>query len=133
MTQSSNIKIEKFQTIEHLLQALPSLTTNLPPETRILLMAGTPCQKISKGTLINGSATTKIGLHAPPSNLIWEHYHILYDILHHEHNFITQSFYEQVIPHDPNISEEIAKHFGLPHFCENHKYGGAYWNRQYYI
>ena len=102
------------------------------PTILILLAAGTPCEKISRGALFF-PYNKKVGLHAAPSNLIWKWHEGIVQILKKRENRNVAIFSEQVIPFDPKISRQIAGLLGETRTVECSQWGGAARLRDFYM
>ena len=104
------------------------------PDTDLFfLTSGSPCDRISKGTVLNGKGTEKaIGTHAFPSNLlhVWHQGMIS---LAKQHNTPIASLFEMTPPFDQNIRDELQLIFGTRMFIECHLWGGAFRDRDFYL
>ena len=112
----------------------PQNTQLAPNEPNILklLVAGTPCEQISRGAL-DTQYKKKIGLHAEPSNIIWLWHEGVVNILRKYQHTDVAVFSEQVVPYDDKIITQLSNILGNQRRVECSQWGGATRTRDFYL
>jgi hypothetical protein len=139
MRQIANDRLPVGTTYQNLsgLRDFPGWATNFASSNgrdTLLVMAGTPCNVISKGTLLGqGAPSKRIGLHAAPSNLVWSWYTGAKSLKNKFGSEHFKSFYEQVEPYDEGIRSTLTKMFGQRFLTNGADFGGATRRRDYFF
>ena len=110
------------------------MMSKLPQNTKILCTLGSPCTKISKGTLLSKSQGEFVGPHVHPSNLVWAAQGAIINCAHrNESNEVIISVAEMVPPAAPVWKLELTAAFGQPVRMETHLLEAATRDRDFYL
>ena len=102
--------------------------------TRALFTLGSPCTKISKGTLMSKSASEYVGPHVFPSNLVWSAQAAIINFAHiNASNESVISIAEMVPPAAKTWKDDLCAAFGTPSRMETHYLEAAARDRDFYI
>jgi hypothetical protein len=102
----------------------------LEPNTTVLITMGTPCEKISRGVTFNQNHKAKIGLHAPPTNLLFITHEILITLQRLRLPYISAA--EMVVPYDNSLIQSLSEQWGTPTLVKGELFGGASRDRYYF-
>ena len=101
--------------------------------TKALFTIGSPCTKISRGTLVSKPSSEFVGPHVFPSNLVWaaQSAIINFEHINTSHNAVI-SIAEMVPPAAKIWKDDLTAAFGNPNRLETHILEGAARDRDFY-
>ena len=102
--------------------------------TKALFTLGSPCTKISKGTLLSKSSSEFVGPHVHPSSLVWSAQAAIINFAHiNSSNKAIITVAEMVPPAAQVWKQDLTIAFGTPNRLETHILEAAARSRDFYI
>ncbi len=102
----------------------------IDPTSTVLLVMGTPCEKQTRGVTFNQNPTSKIGMHAPPSSVLFLGHEILIALRKLKLPNISSA--EMFFSYVPQLITELVDQWGHPTLVHGAKFGGAARDRYYF-
>ena len=106
------------------------MTKQIDRNSTVLLVMGTPCEKLSRGVSFQQNPKAKIGMHVEPSNLLFIAHELIITLQKYQIPYM--SIAEMVIPFDNSLINQLAHQWGHPTLVNGANFGGASRERYYF-